>query len=82
MGLQRMTKGQLFTSLKTTNVLVRISVKYNYSADKTTLSADEVLHKLVNWTNGPVEYDQNPSGFAFLCKLWLLLFKPRRDYQI
>ena len=55
MGLQRMTKGQLFTSLKTTNVLVRIYVKYNYSADKTTLSAHEVLHKFANWTNGLVE---------------------------
>ena len=27
-------------------------------------------------------YDQNPSGFAFLCKLELLLFKPHWGYQI
>ena len=25
-------------------------------------------------------YDQNLSGFAFLCKLGVLLFKPRWDY--
>ena len=55
MGLQRMTKRQLFTSLKTTNVLVRIYVKYKYSADKTTLPAHEVLLKFVKCSNGLVE---------------------------
>ena len=29
---------------------VRIYVQYNYSADKTTFSAHEVLHKFVKWT--------------------------------
>ena len=27
-------------------------------------------------------YDQNPSGFAFLCILALLLIKPHWNYQI
>ena len=27
-------------------------------------------------------YDQDPSGFRFLGKLGLLLFKPHRGYQI